>query len=155
MLRLILQHHGSLRRWHFRRNNANAAVLPDGDQPPGPPMLLQCGSHRSLYSGGDLLPEVFLFFSIHRMSPFIRFHCFSHGVNEREASVVSKAKSVRCRASSFSRVNIARPAAKATDSGRKADSPCAISSAFTNSTQPTKAGNISRAVVLLPAPFGP
>lgn len=71
-LGLILQHHDGFQRWHFRRDNADAAILPDGDQPSCAAMLCQCGSHCRFHPGVDLLPEVFLSFSIHLASPLIQ-----------------------------------------------------------------------------------
>jgi uncharacterized protein len=53
------------------------------------------------------------------------------------------------------KMSIARPAANATVSGRKADSPCAIESAFTNSLTASAPRRRRGAVVLLPAPLGP
>src|SRR5688572_18025589 len=53
------------------------------------------------------------------------------------------------------RASITRPAATATDSGRNADNPSAIASAFTNSATASAPCSNRGATVDLPAPFGP
>jgi len=73
----------------------------------------------------------------------------------RPARVVSYAKLTRCAASSFSRVNMTRPAERATLSGENAERPRAIVSASTNSVTPKAPLSSVGAVVDLPAPLGP
>jgi len=48
-----------------------------------------------------------------------------------------------------------RPALNSTDSGLNGESPLAISSALTNSSQSSISGRIVNEAVVLPAPFGP
>ena len=79
----------------------------------------------------------------------------SQGAKDRLASVVSNAKSTRCAASSLKRASIIRPAAIATRSGSKADSPPVMTSAFTNSPTASAPCSSAGATVDFPAPFGP
>jgi len=82
----------------------------------------------------------------------IRF--FNHPAYDRLESVVSNANERRSAANSLSRVSISRPASIETVSGLYAESPCAITSAFTNVATPNSRSNAG-ANVDFPAPFGP
>jgi len=61
----------------------------------------------------------------------------------------------RARRRSFKRASMTRPAAIATRSGSKADSPRAMTSALTNSSTASAPRSSAGATVDLPAPFGP
>jgi hypothetical protein len=69
--------------------------------------------------------------------------------------VVSNAKSARAAASRSSSARKRRPAATATNSGLRGDSPPAIRSALTNRTTPASLTRNSLAKVVFPEPFGP
>ena len=69
--------------------------------------------------------------------------------------MLSKAKSTRLSASSCNRSSMIRPAAIPTSAAPNADSPCAITSAFTKSETRSVSRRSAGASVDFPAPFGP
>jgi hypothetical protein len=86
--------------------------------------------------------------------PF-NLHCFKNGTNDREAIVVSKAKSRLVAARLWILSSMSRPASNAARSTANGERAFAMASAFTYSSQSRISGNKPVAAVVLPAPFGP